>query len=67
MDKLKQQLFLATLKSRKLYQIMLIDEQDFNDSDVNTAKIRFQTLYCFLLDIGLEPEYLEWAKSLKNE
>ena len=43
------------------------DEQDFNDSDVNNAKIRFQTLYCFLLEIGLEPEFLEWAKSLKNE
>lgn len=67
MDKLKQQLFLATLKSRKLYQLMMIDEQNFNDSDVNNAKIRFQTLYCFLLEIGLEPEFLEWAKSLKNE
>ena len=65
MDKLKKQLFIKTDKLYRAYQ-RADDSPLYTDLDTLSLRVKYQTLYGFIYESGLEDEYLEWRSELTD-
>ena len=66
MSKLQKQLFVKTLKLKRAWEHSE-NSPLYTDLDSLSLRIKYQTLYGFIYDTGLEQDYLDWAQEQEDD
>lgn len=66
MSKLQKQLFVKTYKLKRAWE-RSENSPLYTDLDSLSLRIKYQTLYGFIYENGLEQDYLDWAQEQEDK